>query len=154
MAKPRVGKRWGGPWYGSEILRLRFERGAQRHFPRLQRSICRNSPRAGFTYRINVAVPHYGERRVEILFEKRSPSIPAITVDGPRESPHRYGDGSLCIWYSRDSKEERWIFNDGLLPLIGLIIVHLFREAWWRETGEWLGPEVDHAPVKQQRALG
>jgi hypothetical protein len=41
------------------------------------------------------------------------------------------------------------VFEDGLLMLINLIQAHLFKEAWWRETGgreggEWLGPEAPH----------
>jgi hypothetical protein len=31
------------------------------------------------------------------------------------------------------------VIEDGLLVLLGLIGLHLFREAWWRETGEWPG---------------
>jgi hypothetical protein len=38
--------------------------------------------------------------------------------------------------------------SDGLLTLIEMTRVHLFKEAWYRETGAWLGEEVSH----QQRA--
>src|SRR2546422_7956217 len=31
---------------------------------------------------------------------------------------------------------------------------HLFREAWWRETDEWLGPEAPHAPAPKERTRG
>jgi hypothetical protein len=34
--------------------------------------------------------------------------------------------------------------TDGLLALIEMTRVHLFKEAWYRETGEWLGEEVSH----------
>ena len=47
--------------------------------------------------------------------------------------------------------EHRWVFEDGLLALMGLVMAHLFKEAWWRETGEWLGEEVPHeARSKEQ----
>jgi three-Cys-motif partner protein len=31
----------------------------------------------------------------------------------------------------------------------GEVQAHLFREAWWREHDEWLGPEAPHAPRKE-----
>lgn len=98
-----------------------------------------------------MSVPHFEPREVTIRFEKRTPRTPAIFVDGPT-SPHRYPDGTLCIWYPQDAPENRWVFDDGLLRLLGHIEVHLFREAWWRETDEWLGPEAPHGPQPKQRA--
>jgi len=93
-------------------------------------------------------VPHYEPRQVEIRFEDWS-RIPTIKVDGP-SSPHRYDDnGTLCIWYPNDPPEQKWEFEDGLLALINHIQAHLFREAWWREHDEWLGPEAPHAPRKE-----
>lgn len=92
-------------------------------------------------------VPHYEARNVEIRFEKWSKS-PLVRVDGPA-SPHRYGDGTLCMWYPPDPSEEKWVFDDGLLALLNHIQAHLFREAWWREHGVWLGPQAPHGPPKQ-----
>ena len=40
----------------------------------------------------------------------------------------------------------QWRFSHGLLDLLDAIRAQLFREAWWREHGEWLGPEVSHRP--------
>jgi len=94
-------------------------------------------------------VPFYEPRNVEIRFTG-SYRVPRILVDGP-SSPHRYktdGD-SLCIWHPQDPPEQKWVFEDGLLALLNHIQAHLFREAWWRETGEWLGPEAPHVPVKE-----
>jgi hypothetical protein len=34
--------------------------------------------------------------------------------------------------------------SDGLLTLIEMTRVHLFKEAYYRETGQWLGEEVSH----------
>jgi hypothetical protein len=48
------------------------------------------------------------------------------------------------MWYPRDPVAKKWVVNDGILRLLGLTTTHLFREAWWRDTGEWLGPEYDH----------
>ena len=71
-----------------------------------------------------------------------------IAVDGPTESPHRYSDKSLYIWFPSDSERRKWVGSDGLGELIRQIAVHLFKEAYWRETGEWLGPEAPHASPK------
>jgi hypothetical protein len=81
---------------------------------------------------------------VEILFRKDSPKIPRVRVDGPVESKHRFSSGELCMWYPNDPIENQWVFEDGLVILLGHVAVHLFREAWWRDTGEWLGPDVGH----------
>jgi hypothetical protein len=54
------------------------------------------------------------------------------------------------MWYYGDPAENQWIFEDGLVALLGHIVAHLFREAWYRETGEWLGPEVDHSRIESE----
>jgi hypothetical protein len=104
-------------------------------------------------------VPEYGEtRQVEIRFENWS-RVPKIFVDGPAgptASPHRYSANRLCVWYPSDPDDQKWIFEDGLLMLICLIQLHLFRETWWRETGgldddgEWLGPQAPHESPKEE----
>jgi len=54
------------------------------------------------------------------------------------------------MWHPGDPPEQQWLFADGLLALLNIIQAHLFKEAWWREMGEWLGPEAPHGPVKEQ----
>jgi hypothetical protein len=93
-------------------------------------------------------VPYYESRLVEIRFTDWQ-RTPKVFVDGPKESPHRYPDGSLCMWYPQDPPEQKWVFDDGLLVLLNYIQAHLFREAWWHEKGEWLGPEAPHTPPKE-----
>jgi hypothetical protein len=95
-----------------------------------------------------MTVPYYESRQVEIRFENWS-RTPKVFVDGPTESPHRYEDGSLCMWHPNDPPSERWVFSDGLLVLLNYIQAHLFREGWWREKGEWLGPEAPHELPKE-----
>jgi hypothetical protein len=58
---------------------------------------------------------------------------------------HTYGRGRLCMWYPDDPPEKRWRKSDGLLKLIDTAVMHLFKEYYFRETGEWLGDEV-HRP--------
>jgi len=56
------------------------------------------------------------------------------------------------MWYPEDSVENQWVFEDGLVALLGHIAAHLFREAWYRETGEWPGPEVGHLKIESAPA--
>jgi hypothetical protein len=126
--------------------RLRFERGARRAFPTLTGRPRRRSGRGGFTYTVIVDVPFYATRVVTIRFKSRS-TTPYVTVDGPSDSPHRYDDGTLCMWFPGDPDENVWTFDRGLLDLLDTVVAHLFREAWWRETGEWLGSEIPHRPT-------
>jgi hypothetical protein len=146
------GKRRGGPWYGEFRERLRFEGAARRVYKDLRSSIRSNVPEAGYWIRLRVDVPYYEPRNVEIRFTRAVPRTPRVRVDGPGDSPHRYRGGTLCMWHPEDPPSQRWEFEDGFLALIGYIIAHLFREAWWRERGEWLGPEAGH-PVSGRKTL-
>ncbi len=147
----RYGRRKSGPWYGEERERVLFERNALSQFPILRREQKQLDGRGpGCSYFVEIDVSFYEKRRVEIFFgQYGNGEIPVILADGPTDSPHRFGDFGrrrLCVWYQDDPPESRWTHEDGLLHLLGLIRAHLFREAWWRETGrgEWLGPQVLH----------
>jgi hypothetical protein len=85
-------------------------------------------------------------RHVFITFSRRSPTDPKVIVDGPDDSPHRYSDGTLCMWYPSDSPERRWTLSEGAGALVANITAHLIREEWYRSTGEWIGEEVPHGP--------
>lgn len=147
----RRGKPYGGPWYSNYRDLVLFERGANEQFPSIKAANKRSGRKIWREYRLTIDVPEYESRQVVIVMKPSCNSAPKVTVDGPTSSPHRYekDGGELCMWYPSDPKENRWIFADGLLHLLVLILFHLFREAWWRETGgnengEWLGPEVPH----------
>lgn len=147
----RKGKRYGGPWYSNYRELVIFERGVGEHFPSLKPVNKRSGHDIWREYRLTMDVPEYESRQVVIKMKPDSGNTPKVTVDGPTSSPHRFHEegGELCMWYPWDPKECRWVFTDGLLHLLILIQAHLFREAWWRETGgddkgEWLGPEVSH----------
>lgn len=131
-----------GPWYGRFRDRLRFEGPARRNIFGLR---SRRRPRGrGWQYLLSVDPPGCPTTRVQIDFTLPYSRIPQVIVDGPAESPHRYDDGTLCMWYPHDPPERRWTFSDGLLQLVGLIQVHLVREQLWRETGHWYGDEAPH----------
>lgn len=140
----RYGKRHGGPWYGEGGRRILFEQGVRQRHPELQACTASQRKHAGQCYRLTIDVPSFEPRKVRILFPKSHPEMPCITVDGPSESPHRYPDGSLCIWYPWDSQDNQWVLDDGFNELVGHITLHLFREAYWRMADEWLGPEAPH----------
>ncbi len=147
----RKGKGYGGPWYGIYRDLVMFEKSAKEQFPSLKGVNKRSGHKLWREYSLMINVPEYEARKVIIKIEPVRDSVPKVTVDGPTSSPHRYHDdgGDLCMWYPWDEKDQRWVFSDGLLHLLVLIQFHLFREAWWRETGgdeggEWLGPEVPH----------
>jgi hypothetical protein len=101
------------------------------------------SRRGGFAVRVTLAPAGLDPQPVTIEFSANSPDTPHIWVPGP-VSPHRYNDGSLCIWYPHDPPERRWHRRAGGAALAGHICAHLIREAWWRQTGEWVGEEVAH----------
>jgi len=89
-------------------------------------------------------VPAAGQRTANIVFAPAAPEIPHVYVDGPTDSPHRYSNGSLCMWYPDDPSERRWTRRDGAATLLGHVVAHLIREEWWRRTGEWAGAEASH----------
>ncbi|MGI9098383.1 MAG: hypothetical protein ACR2H2_07805 [Solirubrobacteraceae bacterium] len=74
-----------------------------------------------------------------------------ITADGPTGSPHRYSGDRLCIWHPDDPPEHAWTADDGLGELIPHVAIHLFKEAYWRKTGEWLGPEASHGQAEDKQ---
>ena len=135
-------RRSSGPWYGRFADRLRFEGDTRRHVVGLR--VPRRPHHGGVRYRWNVAPPGCERRQVRIEFRLSSPGVPRVYVDGSAESPHRYEDGALCMWYPRDPLERRWSYGDGLHALLGQIAVHLVKEHIWRRTGEWPGAEVPH----------
>lgn len=88
-----------------------------------------------------------GDREVTITFFRGRPTDPKVTVDGPSDSPHRYPDGTLCMWYPDDPPEQQWTLADGAAALVANIAAHLIREEWYRLSGEWIGDEVFHGPL-------
>lgn len=120
---------------------VRMQAGVRACCPGIEKRKSRKS----LTYILDLEVPCYEVRRVTIVFDARSTATGVrIFADGPTRSRHRYEDGSLCMWHPKDPPELRWRPEGGLADLIEMTRRHLFREAYWRETGVWLGPEVHH----------
>jgi len=79
--------------------------------------------------------------------------MPVIYVGGPvirPDAPHRYPDGSLCLYWP---KEWRWTARE---PLAATIIpwtaLWLYYYELWLVTGEWLGPSSPHMPGSKKEA--
>lgn len=153
MARRRARWRDPGPWYGRMRDRLDFEGAARRGIAGL-RSYQRPGGR-GWCYRLGVEPVYCPPREVLIEFRLDDGGrYPRVFVDGPSHSPHRYhaDGGHLCMWYPSDPPDRRWIFDDGLLALIGQIQVHLIKEHLWRELGEWPGDEAPHEELVEEKA--
>ena len=138
------------PWYHDFRKRLRFEQAVSSAYPSLRPTKVGKGWKAQYVYTVSIDVPDFERRRATLVFEATSEvRTPTIYADGPEQSPHRYRGGILCVWEPTDPDERRWVPADGLQALIGMVAVHLFKEAWWRETGEWLGDEHVHEPNKE-----
>lgn len=146
-----MARRSKATWEQNLPLRLRFERGAAAH-PGFTRRAVGSRKNARIAYGCAVEVDGYEPRQIEVCFSRttRRPEAPDIYVDGPDDSPHRFDPRGkdprrrLCVWDPRDPPERRWVPEDGLLSLIEMIRIHLFKEAYYREKGVWLGEEAQH----------
>ena len=80
---------------------------------------------------------------------------PCVVVLSPKireDAPHRFADGSLCLYYPDDG-------NWHSQALIARTIIP-WSASWlyfyenWLKTGEWLGPEAPHSsrkfPIRRQ----
>lgn len=157
MPRGRVGRRRDQrSWLDNVVLRSLLSRSARNTYAdftyrRHQR------PTGGVTYSFSATVPveGYEPRHLTVLFDHRYPTIPTVLADGPTESPHRYRTGKdrshLCLWFPHDPPDRRWVPDDGLLHLFAMATMHLLKEAWWRETNQWVGDEYPHNSENQHK---
>ena len=154
-AAPR-GKRPSIPWYADERVRLRFEGEARRMYPSLRferRSRRTGGRRRGLHYCGRLLVTGYPARQARLWFPANGgPEDVQVTTDGPQFSPHRNAapEGAprpLCLWQPQDPRTRRWTLSNGLVKLLGLVQRHLFMEAYWRDSDEWLGDQAPHGGV-------
>lgn len=99
----------------------------------------------GRTERVAVTVVFRPTRwypgELRLLDGRNFPSVYAGQMD---EAPHRFADGSLCLYYPRDPVQRRWTTQRGLRTLLSLAADHLFFEDVYRDTGEWIAPQAEH----------
>ena len=117
----------------------------QRHFPHFTRRRVNNVPTWHGTLQPFAASPVY-----TIVVSYRYPKAPRVRVSTPSlrsDAPHRYPDGSLCLYYPRD---ESWTPNmfisETIVPWAALWLA--FYELWL-QTGQWYGPEAPHRGPKR-----
>jgi hypothetical protein len=133
------------PWYAAPARRIRFLRAITDVDNKANAIKPQRAYRGGFGLQLSIQPAGLPLRHIEVNFSPRSPDVPHVFVDGPDESPHRYPDRSLCMWYPYDPPEARWWPTDGPETLIGHVAAHLIKEEWYRRTGDWPGEEVSHA---------
>ncbi len=128
------------PWWRRDVAaRGRMEAGIRSRYPGIR--VSKSAKK--LSYELELDVEAYEPRHVTIVFKAEYPPSGVIVfADGPSESPHRFKDNSLCIWRRKDPPDLKWLPKHGLVALIEMTRRHLFREAWCRETSEWLGPET------------
>lgn len=100
-----------------------------------------------------VMAPDPGSTTYEILVEYRGPRAPRVYVLSPElgRCKHRYKEGHLCLFYPRDPGR-RWE-QDSIVALTILpwTASWLHFHELYLETGEWLGPEVEHLTPTEKR---
>lgn len=137
-------------WFDDLASLYAFERDARRELGALHRRDA-SRPRR-LVYELTLDVPAYDDpRHVRIEFVASRAVVPSVFVDGPDDSPHRYEDGSLCMYHPADPPKRRWIPNDGLAALIDYIRTHIFQEAEARAGRGWPGDEAPHGPSRRPR---
>jgi len=77
--------------------------------------------------------------------------FPVVFAGEMQDSPHRYEDGALCLYYPDDPAEQRWTADKNLAELIVLVQDHLFLEDTYAETGEWLAPQAEHGFTEEAK---
>lgn len=92
------------------------------------------------TYTVVMKIPTHGSAAVTInVFQNRA----SVYVGGMSQLRHVNSDGSLCLFYPLDPPERKWNVSNGLLSLLDMIKVHLYKEVEFkRNGGTWLGEEV------------
>ena len=133
------------PWFGRPVGRILF----MREIEGMQKVRIFKNHRypGGFSLGLRVDPTGLPQRNFTITFSRTLPEVPKVWVDGPDDSPHRYSDGSLCMWHPSVPPNERWTRRDGAAALVAHAVVHLLREEWYRKTGDWKGDEVCHGPI-------
>ncbi|WP_414569413.1 hypothetical protein [Nostoc sp. CCY 9925] len=77
--------------------------------------------------------------RVAIYYKLNCcPNVKVISPALAPKAPHRWGDGTLCLFYPKESPWRRDMFiATTILPWTAL---WLYYYELWLDTGKWLGP--------------
>ena len=100
-----------------------------------------------------ITVPAYDQTYIVRIELGELSSVHVVAEDWAGPMKHTFGHNRLCMWLPSDPAERRWQRSDGLLKLIDTAVLHLFRELYWRENGEWLGEEAPHDMPKVEARI-
>jgi hypothetical protein len=139
-----VTRRRRATWGDDIAQRLRFEREARQRGLRFTAKHVGHPRR--LTYRLMIHTPVYDTpRKVTITLPPATAAQPSVRIDGPVCMRHRFGDSSLCMWWAKDPREQRWGVEDGLYALVEQAKEHAYCEARCRNGEDWPKPEAPGA---------
>lgn len=130
----------------TEAAILEFTRGCDLAYPDVQRLSLAGAHLDRVLYLALVEIPHFGRQYVSVLIDERDTSArPCVWTADPRPMRHQFVNRSMCMWSRWDPPDRRWVYEDGLVALLDLAKLHIYREERYRETGRWMGPEAPHS---------
>jgi hypothetical protein len=84
---------------------------------------------------------------VRIVYQlNKKPKVEVIRPEIRTNAPHRFSDGSLCLYYDPDGS-----WHSGLHlaeTIIPWTAEWLYFYEQWLATGQWYGPAAPHSPAK------
>lgn len=125
-------------WNDDVARRLRFEREARQRGLAFRQTFGVGTRR--LVYAAEIVVPVYDDRRklrITLPPTAHEHARPQVLIDGPPCLRHRFDDGSLCMWWSKDSEAERWVPEDGLFALVSHAVDHACCESTCMRGRPW-----------------
>jgi hypothetical protein len=130
-------------WYADSKERSWFEQGVHAsEYPMLYAGLNSDGTCA---YLVSIPVRAYKTAvlvRVVLRGKKAAVYAPGLADFGLRHVYSTQPEPELCLWYPSDPDHRRWTFDKGLLALLDITKVHLYKEYRFKETGVWPGDEV------------
>lgn len=95
------------------------------------------------TYVVSVPIrPYNTSALIKVVIKGKSASVYAPGLTDLRHVNAPDPDVSLCLWYPADPPGRKWRFEYGLIALLDLVQLHIYKEFRFKETGKWPGEEV------------
>lgn len=119
--------------------------GMKRHFPNFRYRRRKNIPTWFGTLQPSEESPLY---TIKVIYRKpKSPQVWVITPSVSEQTPHRYADKSLCLYFPKDgSWTPHEFISQTIVPWTSL---WLYCYELWCATGTWYGPEAPHTGKKE-----
>lgn len=120
-------------------------------FPRFRHSYNRQNGTMTWTGCLH---PTDSGRSYEVQIILAHNALPRVIVRHPvlrKDAPHRYGDGSLCLYYPDDSRGAKWHCGQYIArTIVPWTAEWLYFYEIWLETNLWLGTEAPH-PQQEEK---